>query len=186
MRTINVVDKIQTYSYDTYECDMHKDFKPVFSPMTMLRLGVFEGNYLNDSLGTEFPIEWKTYARISDTSSKDNNLFSVRSGLSLKAWQDKGWIHKDDPRGWFQWFCRYYVGRRHEDDQRQINRWQAFVRFANQIRVAAARENRYGDVTLRPVVRQALLQWSYDPFPELDDINKSMELIESLWRAKVK
>lgn len=136
------------------------EFKPHFSPKEMLALGVFEGKYLSDCRD-EFPQSWFEEAKFSDTPNPAVNYFGIKSRQPLAIWQEKGWIYGPDPRGWFQWYCRYYMGRRlPEIDQLQIKRWRGFARHAGQIRA-----NCYpGDVFCRPRQRQALLQWAYDPF----------------------
>ncbi|MCI5059768.1 MAG: hypothetical protein MRY79_01715 [Alphaproteobacteria bacterium] len=135
-------------------------FAPFFTPQQMLELGVFEGKYMNDCRA-EFPDEWFENAKINDTPDPDLNYFSIKSRQPLSVWQNKGWIIGPDPRGWFQWYCRYYQGRRiPEIDSHQIKRWKAFSRHAGQIKANCAP----GDLGCRPRQRQALLQWSYDPF----------------------
>src|SRR5262249_41034090 len=109
----------------------------------------------------ELPIEWFKKAKISDTPNEELNFFGVKSRQSLQVWQDKGWIIGPDPRGWFQWYCRYWLGRRiPEIDEKKIKHWRAFSRHAGQIRANCAP----GDLDCRPRQRQALLQWSYDAF----------------------
>ena len=135
-------------------------FKPHFSPKEMLELGVFEGKYMNDCRD-EFPEDWYEQAKLSDTPDPSLNHFGIKSRQPLQVWQAKEWIIPPDPRGWFQWYCRYYIGRRLPDvDQYQIKRWRAFSRHAGQIKANCPP----GDVDCRPRQRQALLQWSYDPF----------------------
>jgi len=135
-------------------------FEPHFSPAEMLAMGVFEGKYCNDCRG-EFPKSWFEKARISDEPDPTLNHFGVKSRKPLSYWREKGWIFGPDPRGWFQWYCRYYLGRRiPEIDDIQIKRWRAFTRHAGQIRANCEP----GDVFCRPRQRQALLQWSHDPF----------------------
>lgn len=135
-------------------------FKPHFSPREMLELGVFEGKYINDCRD-EFPDEWFENARISPVSDPSCNYFGVKSRQSLQVWQKKGWIIQPDPRGWFQWYCRYYQGRRiPEIDAVQIQRWRSFARHAGQIKANCDP----GNLLCRPRQRQTLLQWSYDPF----------------------
>ncbi len=136
------------------------EFTPHFTPQEMLEHGVFEGKYMNDCT-QEFPAEWFDNAKLSDKPDVDVNYFGIKSRQPLSVWRDKGWIYGPDPRGWFQWYCRYYMGRRLPDiDRIQIGRWKGFARHAGQIRA-----NCYpGDVFCRPRQRQALLQWAYDPF----------------------
>jgi len=135
-------------------------FTPAFSPAEMLAMGVFEGKYLNDCRA-EFPEDWFEKAKLSDRANEKLNYFGIKSRQPLSVWRDKGWIYGPDPRGWFQWYCRYYRGRRlPEFDAIQIKRWRAFSRHAGQIRA-----NCYpGDLFCRPRQRQGLLQWAYDPF----------------------
>jgi hypothetical protein len=161
---INVSDRMQKdYRYalsapigDTFAFS----FKPHYTPQTMLEMGVFEGRYLNDCRD-EFPSEWFTRARIGMRADPALNYFGVKSRQPLAVWREKGWIYGPDPRGWFQWYCRYYIGRRiPELDKIQIARWRSFARHAGQIRAKCEP----GDIFCRPKQRQALLQWSYDPF----------------------
>lgn len=135
-------------------------FTPYFTPKEMLELGVFEGKYCNDCR-EEFPVEWFSKAKTSDVADASLNYFGIKSRQPLSVWQEKGWIIGPDPRGWFQWYCRYYLGRRlSEVDAVQIKRWRAFTRHAAQVK-AHCEPN---DLSCRPRQRQALLQWSYDPF----------------------
>lgn len=133
-------------------------FKPDLTPQEMLALGVFGGKYMNDCRD-EFPKSWFTHAKLSQKKDKNLNYFKVDASQSLAVWQKNGWIYKDDPRGWFQWYCRYYMGRRIEDeDRRQIQRWRMMVRHVAQIR----NKCRAGDVSCNTRQRQALLHWAYD------------------------
>lgn len=134
------------------------EFKPELTPREMLELGVFGGKYLNDCR-EEFPAEWFTNARLSPKKpDPDLNFFGVIASKPLSYWRMKGWIHPDDPRGWFQWYCRYYLGRRCEDDARQIKRWKAMTRHIAQIRKNCPT----GNLNCRRKQRQALLHWAYD------------------------
>lgn len=160
-----VNDKMQQgYSYE-YETPIGQgfavDFKPAFSPQQMLELGVFEGHYLNDCQ-SEFPQECFINARLSpDKPNIKTNYFGIKSRLPLSEWQRRGWIIGPDPRGWFQWYCRYYMGRRIPDiDAVQVKRWKAFKRHAAQVRKNCLSL----DLDCRRRQRQALLQWAYDPF----------------------
>jgi len=133
-------------------------FKPELTPAEMLGLGVFGGCYMTDCQA-EFPAEWFAGAPLSPGKpDKTCNHFNVIASQPLAEWRRKGWIHPDDPRGWFQWYCRYFMGRRHEDDARQIGRWRNFARHAAQVRKYCEP----GDPFCRPRQRQALLQWAYD------------------------
>jgi hypothetical protein len=140
--------------------DFAEGFTPFYTPAEMLALGVFEGKYLNDCRD-EFPADWFEAAKLSQRANADINYFGIKSRQPLSHWQQKGWIYGPDPRGWFQWYCRYYMGRRLPDlDQIQIKRWRGFARHAGQIRANC----HSGDIFCRPRQRQALLQWAYDPF----------------------
>lgn len=134
-------------------------FLPELTPADMLRLGVFCGKYMTDCTA-EFPASWFEDAKLAgDRSDCTLNYFGVRASVPLRVWIEKGWIHPDDPRGWFQWYCRYYSGRRMPvEDRRQIGRWRAFRRHAAQV----VKNCNPGDPFCRPKQRQALLQWAYD------------------------
>ena len=135
------------------------DFRPELNPAEMLHLGVFCGRYMTDC-AAEFPASWFEHAKLApDGADCSLNYYGVRASVPLSVWVAKGWIHPDDPRGWFQWYCRYYSGRRMADeDHRQIARWRAFRRHAAQVR----KHCEPGDPFCRPRQRQALLQWAYD------------------------
>jgi len=140
--------------------DFMPGFAPRFSPKKMLEMGIFEGKYCNDCRD-EFPDDWFVAARIADRPSPEFNFFGIKSRQPLSYWKNKGWIYGPDPRGWFQWYCRYYLGRRvPETDVIQSKRWRSFARHAGQIRANCWP----GDLSCRPKQRQALLQWSRDPF----------------------
>jgi hypothetical protein len=135
------------------------EFRPELTPAEMLRLGVFGGKYMTDCR-SEFPRSWFVGAKLAaGKRDRSLNYFGVNASQPLSVWRAKGWIYRDDPRGWFQWYCRYYLGRRIPDeDARQIARWKAIRRHARQIE----RNCEPGDVTCRPRQRQALLHWAYD------------------------
>ena len=160
---IEVNDRMQSgYRYELVAPvgrSFFSEFSPKYAPQEMLTMGVFEGKYCNDCTN-EFPEEWYEGAKTSPTPDPILNYFGVKSRQPLSVWQEKGWIYGPDPRGWFQWYCRYYLGRRlPEVDRIQIKRWKAFARHAGQIRANCDP----GDIYCRPRQRQALLQWSYDP-----------------------
>lgn len=162
---IYVNDKMQQdYVYELCEPigqNFAEDFQPELTPMQMLQMGVFEGKYLNDCRD-EFPASWFQCAAISpDCPNSNINYFHLKSRLSLQEWQHRGWIYGPDPRGWFQWYCRYYQGRRlPEIDEIQIKRWKSFKRHKAQIE----KNCWLGDLDCRARQRQALLQWAYNPF----------------------
>ena len=134
------------------------EFRPQLSPKEMLELGVFGGKYMSDCTA-EFPVDWFEKARLcSEIHDPDLNLFGVNASQTLAEWRRKGWIYKEDPRGWFQWYCRYYMGRRCPDDERQIKRWKSMRRHIGQI----TKNCRPLDLDCRPRQRQALLHWAYD------------------------
>ena len=135
------------------------EFKPELTPKEMLALGVFGGKYMTDCR-KEFPSSWFTGAKLSPAGRNDTlNCFGVDASQPLSVWRRSGWLHDDDPRGWFQWYCRYFMGRRMpEEDKRQIKRWKAFRRHVTQIE----RNCEPGDLFCRPRQRQALLHWAYD------------------------
>ena len=134
------------------------EFHPELTPKEMLRLGVFGGKYMTDCRD-EFPASWFTRARLcADRHDPRLNCFGVNASQTLAVWRRNGWIHPQDPRGWFQWYCRYYMGRRTSDDRRQIRRWRAIARH-----IAAIRHNcDRGDLACRRRQRQAVLHWAYD------------------------
>jgi hypothetical protein len=161
-QTVTVSDKMQRkYRYVLTEPEGRNfapDFQPDLSPKQMLALGVFAGKYLTDCR-KEFPASWFSQAKLAKGHrDPDLNYFGTDASTPLSTWKRKGWIHEDDPRGWFQWYCRYWMGRRMEDDDRQIKRWKAIRRHVAQLRNACDK----GDLFCRPRQRQALLHWAYD------------------------
>ena len=140
--------------------DFYKLFKPQLTPKKMLELGVFGGAYFGLNV-KEYPKTWFNNAKISKNFDVNLNRFKVKSGLSRKEWQEKGWIFKQDPLGWFQWYCRFSNGRRIPYiDEVQIKRWKNFNRH-----VAAIKKNcETTDLHCRRKQRQAILQWAYNPF----------------------
>ncbi len=162
MKVVLVDDKMQRgYSY-RLAAPMGREFDPAFEPQLtpkqMLALGVFGGKYMTDCTA-EFPQDWFENARLcAERHDPALNHFGVNASQPLSVWKAKGWIYKEDPRGWFQWYCRYYMGRRCRDDERQIKRWAAIRRHIAQIRQNCAPR----DLACRRRQRQAILHWAYD------------------------
>jgi hypothetical protein len=163
-KTIIVKDLMQKgYKYKLIEKagkNFDVKFKPDLTPREMLELGVFGGKYMTDCI-KEFPKEWFKKAKLChDMHDPKLNYFGVNASQPLSVWRKKGWINSDcDPRGWFQWYCRYYMGRRLEDeDKKQIFRWIKIRRHIGQIK----KNCRVKDIYCRPKQRQALLHWAYD------------------------
>lgn len=165
MKTVLVHDKMQRgYRYVLAEPvgkNFDPRFKPELTPKQMLALGVFGGVYMRDCV-KEFPKNWFTKAKFQRKGSYKHdpkiNFFGANASQPLSIWRKKGWIYKDDPRGWFQWYCRYYMGRRGSDDDRQIKRWIAIRRHIAQVK----KHCRKRDYSCHPKQRQAILHWAYD------------------------
>lgn len=152
----------------TYEISARtgKDFDPLFkpdlTPQQMLELGVFGGVYMRDC-PSEYPKSWFKNAKFAPKNTGKHvasvNFFGVNASQPLSVWRKNGWIYKDDPRGWFEWYCRYYMGRRiPKEDERQIKRWNAMRRHIAQL----SGKCRKGDFSCNTKQRQALLHWAYD------------------------
>lgn len=152
----------KSYKYELVEPvgkNFDIEFEPDLNPKQMLELGVFGGKYMTDCTG-EFPADWFAKAKLChEKHDPELNLFKVNASQPLSVWRTKGWIYKDDPRGWFQWYCRYYIGRRiPTEDKKQIKRWKAMRRHIGQIKNNCLP----GDLNCRRKQRQALLHWAYD------------------------
>jgi hypothetical protein len=162
-RTVMVEDRMQKgYRYELLEPigrNFDPEFRPELTPAEMLSLGVFGGKYMTDCR-KEFPRSWFRGAKLAEGRSDPSlNYFGVSASQPLSEWRRKGWLHQADPRGWFQWYCRYYMGRRlPKEDARQINRWIAIRRHVRQVQ----RNCEPGDLSCRKRQRQALLHWAYD------------------------
>jgi len=161
-RRVVVNDRMQQgYAYLLTEPtgrNYDEGFEPELTPPELLALGVFGGKYMTDCRA-EFPASWFSKAKLSPEGYDAKlNYFGVRASQPLAVWRKKGWIYEEDPRGWFQWYCRYYLGRRCLDDDRQIRRWRQITRHVAQVK----RGCRPRDLTCRRRQRQALLHWAYD------------------------
>lgn len=161
-REVVVNDLMQTiYRYSIVHpagTNFHPEFEPELTPAEMLELGVFGGKYMTDCRA-EFPESWFENAKLcSERHDPNLNFFGVNASKPLSYWRRKGWIYWEDPRGWFQWYCRYYQGRRCPDDLRQIMRWKGMRRHVAQLRANCPER----DLSCRRKQRQALLHWAYD------------------------
>lgn len=162
-KIIKVRDKMQdNYKYELVEPmgkNFDPDFKPELTPKQMLKLGVFGGKYMTDCR-KEFPKDWYEKAKLSPEGRNcEINFFKICASMSLREWEKRGWIYPEDPRGWFQWYCRYYMGRRiPEEDSRQIKRWKSYKRHLAQVEKNCEK----GDLSCRRKQRQSLLHWAYD------------------------
>lgn len=151
------------YSYELTENmgeNFDDEFKPDLTPKEMLQLGIFGGDYFVET-PNEFPKDWFQGVKYSDGKQADKNLnyFKINASQPLKVWQEKDWIYFEDPKGWFLWYCRYFLGRRIDnEDERQIKRWKNIRRHVAQVK----KNCKVGDETCRPRQRQALLHWAYD------------------------
>jgi hypothetical protein len=163
MKKVVVNDKMQKdYVYHLTAPagqQFHPEFRPQLTPKELLGLGIFGGKYMTDC-AREFPEDWFAHAKLSpEKRDPELNYFKVNASLPLKVWQERGWIYHEDPRGWFQWYCRYYMGRRiPKEDERQIKRWKAMARHVGAIK----KHCRPGDASCRRRQKQALLHWAYD------------------------
>ena len=152
------------------------EFLPNLTPKEVIQSGSFGGIYFDDCNkkiainSNEFPLDWfKGLEKNQYQSNKYNkkvNHFKIKSGLSQEEWEEKGWIHPQDPRGWFQWYCRYFLGRRTDDDKRQIGRWNNFCgekgRWRNYIYSKIySKKTSIDDNSFSLAVRQSLLHWAY-------------------------
>lgn len=161
-RSVHVNDLMQQgyvyYLTEPVGQNFHPDFKPELTPQELLELGVFGGKYMTDC-AEEFPKSWFRHAKLSPHGRNAKlNYFGVNASQPLAVWRLNGWIYHEDPRGWFQWYCRYFMGRRCPDDERQIKRWRAVRRHLSQLRKNCPPKT----LDCRPRQRQALLHWAYD------------------------
>ena len=160
------------------------EFRPNLTPKQILKMGSFGGTYFRDihssvtnknykgkTVIKEYPDDWFKGVNIekkviSSNYDKNVNTYKVKCGSTLEDWESKDWISKQDPYGWFQWYCRFYMGRRTKDDQRQIDRWLRLTgpkgRFKRSLmnKIINAGKN-YNDKSVSPVIRQVLQHWGY-------------------------
>ena len=163
----------------------YPEFRPNLTPKQVLQLGSFGGTYFrpikssvtkrkytSKSAINEYPKSWFSGIDIEKKVTSSNydkkvNKYGVKCGSSLENWQKSGWIEKQDPYGWFQWYCRFYRGRRSKDDKRQIDRWKNLTgsngRFKKRLmNECIKKKKKYNDISISPVIRQVLLHWGYE------------------------
>lgn len=152
-------------------------FNPDYKPIEMENMGIFGGTYFRPIYST---ITNKNYKNIQEkyglknsacsVYDKEKNFYKVKCGSSLETWEEKGWITKHDPYGWFQWYCEYHGGRRCDDDERQIARWKSMDRFKGTLKALILKNGKkFDDPTVSPKIRQVLLHWAIE-FKE-EDLN---------------
>lgn len=173
-------DKTKYYKYklvEPYGKNFSKDFKPAYTPLEMLKMGVFEGKYLNDR-EYEFPIKWfeESKNKRSLIANPKLNYFGVKSRMSFQEWEKNGWLYGEGNIGWFYWYCQYFIGRRTEFDEIQINRWKKFKRHYIQLKNAVdnRKKNKNLPIVTRFKQRQALLQWSWQCILPGENIKKDL------------
>ncbi len=148
------------------------EFNPMLTPREMIERGIFGGAYFSKDLlneGDGYKFYDKLFSGldsnylINEKYKASINQFKIRSGMDYNYWCEQQWIHKDDPHGWFEWYCKYFLGRRHSDDDRQIRRWQDFCgpRGRWRLRIYKNIYNSKGDWKVSPRIQQSLLHWSY-------------------------
>ena len=150
-------DNYEYYLTEPEGKNFNPEFKPELTPKEMLEMGVFGGIYMNDLI-VEFLKCCFFSAKMLPVKHSNLNYFGIDASKPLSYWQTKGWIHPQDPRGWFMWYCRYYMGRRSDDDIRQIKRWKQMKRHIAQVQINCPK----GFLECRKRQRQALLHWAYD------------------------
>jgi hypothetical protein len=160
------------------------EFKPNLSPKQVLQAGAFGGTYFRDISSAvtgmhykgkevikEFPEDWFQGLQVdmlvtSQDYRKSVNKYGVSCGGSLGMWETSGWISAVDPYGWFHWYCRFFLGRRSSDDERQVDRWlkgqgpkgRWRLQLMNKILKDRAA---FDDAKVSPVIRQVLVHWGY-------------------------
>ncbi|XP_067295280.1 uncharacterized protein zgc:113208 isoform X1 [Pseudorasbora parva] len=160
----------------------HLEFTPNMTPKEVLQAGSFGGTYFRPIYSSitkqhykdvwqELPEDWLDGLNISkqvasSTYREDVNTYNVKCGGSLEMWESSGWIIPQDPYGWFQWYCRFYQGRRTMDDARQISRWAKCAgvkgRWRQNLITKVVRSGcAYDNSGVSPVVRQTLQHWGY-------------------------
>ena len=153
------------------------NFAPNKAPIEIIKEGAFGGTYFRDiypSVNNKwYHNSWKEFNFLKDIDPKlyssnyydaNINKYGIKCGSSLQFWENKGWIREQDRYGWFQWYCRYYLGRRSKDDERQIKRWISIVnRFKSiLVKMIENKNAKYNDYSISRKIRQILLHWGYE------------------------
>lgn len=182
----------------------HPDFTPNKTPAEVMREGAFGGSYFRPLYSkrlrttisgdhAELPADWTAGLDISRYLTAreydaDANKFKVACGQSIEEWEAAGWIdHRFDVRGWFQWYCRFYQGRRCEDDERQVGRWRRCVGETGRWRrmllkkyVAAGVREVFDDGAdedapeVSPVMHQTCHHWAFEV---------TQDVLDEYWRT---
>jgi len=146
------------------------EFTPSYTPMEMLDLGVFEGIYT--AAIQDIPAKYKKHKNVLKRGSDPDitiNHYGVKSRQSLKEWQKKGWTTELSPLGWWEWFVKYWEGRRDEkEDALQIGRWKSFVARHN---AQVQAKCKAGNKDCHTKQRQGLLQWAWDSDTPFTDVS---------------
>ena len=155
------------------------DFGANKTPVEVIKEGAFGGTYFRDIYsginGKWYKKSWKKFDELKNIDQIKNcyysnyydgsvNKYGVKCRTSLRFWENKGWINSKDPYGWFQWYFRYWLGRRFLDNETQINRWKGIVsRFKGKlIKMIKHVNGRFDSYSISPKIRQILLHWGYE------------------------
>lgn len=149
------------------------EFNPNLTPREIIEAGAFGGCYFGLPIEEYATYDYQTLfdklfdgldtnLYLRETYSPKLNRFKIRSGMDYDYWKEMGWMHEDDPYGWFEWYSKYSIGRRHSDDDRQIRRWQDFCGYNGRWRKRIySRIHETGDWNVSPRIQQSLLHWGY-------------------------
>jgi hypothetical protein len=159
----------------------YPEFTPNLTPQEIFELGSFGGTYwrpiysgvLKKKLKpplSDYPKSWwkniPMENLVSEEYDKSKNKYKVKVGTSLEFWESKKWIKPSHPYGWVQWYCDFYMGKRSDDDERQIKRWLGiagprgrFMRFL--VTQILKKKTDYNDENVSPKIRQVLQHWGY-------------------------
>mgnify|MGYP003641217728 FL=1 len=149
------------------------NFNPNLSPKEVVLLGSFGGSYFGFPIDEHTDYDYTslfnyhfdgvdTFLYMGETYKPKLNQHKVRSGMGYQYWKDMGWMHEDDPYGWFEWYCKYSMGRRHQDDERQIKRWSGVCGPSGRWRQRIYKLiHETSNWNISPRIQQTLLHWGY-------------------------